>query len=61
MVVRISTWFKDERFEIDVMIDDNVSNEALTAIAFDYAMDELFAHGAGWDYNIIEEGKTNAE
>ena len=61
MVVRISTWFKDERFEIDVMIDDNVSNEALTAIAFDYAMDELFANGAGWDYTIIEEAETNAE
>ena len=54
MRILIRVWFKDEEFETEVVASDNVSNEALSAIAFDYAIDELFAHGAGWDYKVIE-------
>lgn len=54
MKIKIRVWFNDEEFETEAIVNDNVSEEALNGIAFDYAMDELFVHGAGWDYEVIE-------
>ena len=57
MRIKIRAWFNDEEFETEAVVNDNVSEEALSGIAFNYAIDELFAHGAGWDYEVIEGEK----
>lgn len=54
MRIKIRAWFNDEEFETEAVVNDNVSEEALSGIAFNYAIDELFAHGFGWDYEVTE-------
>ncbi len=57
MKIKVKIWFKDiMEKEIEVDIADFVSDEAAAAIAFDYALDELFIQGFGWDWEKIEEG-----
>lgn len=57
MKIKVKIWFKDiiEK-EIEVNIENFVSDETASIIAFDYALDELFAQGFGWNWEKIEEG-----
>lgn len=55
MKIKVKIWFKDiMEKEIEVNIENFVSDETASIIAFDYALDELFAQGFGWDWEKIE-------
>lgn len=57
MKIKVKIWFQDiVSSELEVDIENFVSDETASAIAFDYALDELFALGFGWDWEKIEKG-----